>query len=200
MELVRTCAGYHDHESLARHEAGIDQALPNDAAGQAFLASAYEYFDNPQKAEGAYRKSLMLQDDPSVRHQLAVLLLNQSRPAEAKEYLWHLLAADADPAPLYFLVESFQAKGMHREAGEVLNAMARDIPGIASDAIFQKYKKRVHKRAGSTKPLASPLMKGKPLGYDNSRTVLVAVAVVVLVAGVAGFFSYDKPNVPMSVS
>ncbi len=44
MELVRTCASYHDRESLARHEARIDQALSNDASGMAFLGSAYEYF------------------------------------------------------------------------------------------------------------------------------------------------------------
>lgn len=194
MELIRTCAGYHDHESLARHEAAIDQALSNDASGMAFLASAYEYFKEPTKGEGAYRKSLMLTDDPSVHHQLGLLLINQNRPAEAKEHLWHLLTqpTDDDLTTLYFLVEAFQASGMHREAGEVLNAMARDVPNLAHDPTFQKYKKRVQKHVGSHKRLASPLMKGKPLGYDNSRTVLITVVVVILVAAGASFLLYQQ--------
>ena len=194
MELVRTCAGYHDRESLARHESRIDQALSNDASGMAFLGSAYEYFKEPEKAEGAYRKSLMLKDDPGVRHSLGILLINQRRPAEAKEFVWHLLtpSENDDFTTLYFLVEAYQAQGMHREASEVLDAMSQNVGGPENDEIFQKYRKRVSKRAGSTRPLASPLMKGKPRGYDNSRTVLTSVAVIVAVVGVADFFLFQK--------
>ena len=194
MELVRTCAGYHDRESLARHESGIDQALSNDASGMAFLGSAYEYFKEPEKAEGAYRKSLTLKDDPGVRHSLGILLINQRRPAEAKEFVWHLLTPsdDDDFTTLYFLVEAYQAQGMHREASKVLDAMSQNVGGLENDEIFQKYRKRVSKRAGSTRPLASPLMKGKPLGYDNSRTVLTSAAVIVAVVSVAGFFLFQE--------
>lgn len=194
MELVRSCCGYHDRESLARHEARIDQALSNDASGMAFLGSAYEYFREPEKAEGAFRKSLMLKDDPGVRHSLGALLIDQHRPTEAKEFVWHLLTPSDgnDFTVLYFLIEAYQAKGMHGQAGEVLDAMSHSVPGLENDKIFQKYRKRVAKHGGGTKPIASPLRKGKPLGYDNSRTVWVSVAVGVALIGVGGFFLFQK--------
>ena len=108
--------------------------------------------------------------------------------------MWHLLTPsdDDDFTTLYFLVEAYQAQGMHREASEVLDAMSQSVADLENDETFQKYRKRVSKRAGSTKPLASPLMKGKPLGYDNSRRVLTSVAVVVALVGVAGFFLFQK--------
>jgi tetratricopeptide (TPR) repeat protein len=191
--LIQTCVNYHYRDGLDRFEARIGQALSTDPPGLAFLGSAYEYFEDYARAQASYRKSLALRDDSGARETLAIALLKQGNPADAKEFLWHLTrpgSPDNDPL-LYFLVEAYQAQAKHSEADEVLRAMVQKNPALSEDAMYQRYRRRVEKRLGSFRPIASPLMKGKPLGYDGSRRFWIASTVTAAILAAVGVFLFQ---------
>ena len=190
LELLKTTASFIDKDSFLRYAADIENAVSGDPDGLGLIGWAYEYFDEPARAEETYRKALLVKDDETLRASLGILLLRDGRPREAKDFLRH------DVGTLYYLVEGFQAEGSHLEAKRVLDEMIGVFPELGEDALFEKYQKRVQKRLGGDKRVVSELLSrgggGLKSDTSGSSASLVSAAVIIAVLLGVGFTVFNR--------
>jgi len=132
---------YQDEEAFQLLADEISHALAENAEMQGLLGMAYTYFNNLKAAEVAYRASLSIQTDAIIQEKLAIILIKQLRPDDARPHLEHIFTDYLrDKAGyLYMLVEAYQYHGLHRSALLILNEMLRCFPDLETDWEFCDY-------------------------------------------------------------
>jgi tetratricopeptide (TPR) repeat protein len=160
----------------------------DDAAMQAQLASAYAYFARHQEAEAAFRASLAVEDNPAVRRQLALELLKQGRPDDAVPYVRDILQDKVKDASwlVYFLIEAYQAQGMHQQALELMDLRDVAFPDQVATKDIQKQRKTSVKHLASGKRIKSAFLSesGKAGYREGNWTARVPRLIpIALVAG-----------------
>ena len=155
-KAVATAMGYQAREDFDLFAEEFGAALPNGPKTQATIGDGQVLFGRPELAEAAYRRSLAADDAEPTREALAVLLMRDNRPEEARPLLAHAFAAPAGEkvGPLVLLVEAYQAKGMHRDALAVLDELQAADPSLAEDREIGRLRKGSEKRLDSGKPMA----------------------------------------------
>ncbi len=177
MAAIHACAAYHDRKTFLPLAGKVVGHLGADAEVVAEVAGVLGYFGHLPEAEAAFKKSLSLRDDEGVRQRLAMTLLRQGRPQEARPLLDHLLRGHdpAAPGSLLLLVEGYQAQGLHREALALLDTVAQVYPQTAADQGVEKLRKLSSKHQRSGKPIASAaLAPPKPAAGGASLTSRLA--------------------------
>lgn len=144
----------------------------DDAAIQAQLGGAYGYFARWPEAEEAYQASLSVDNNPEIRQQLALALLKQGRPEEAKPYLTHILEQKQkdNAGMIYLLIEGYQAQGMHQEALELIDRRDEAFPDWAESKEYKKQRQLSNKYAGSGQKVKSAfLSESSQVGYREGN-------------------------------
>lgn len=151
---------YQDEELFDKLAGTLAQHRREDAAIQAQLGYAYSYFVRYPEAEAAYRASLAVADDPAVRHDLALVLLKQFRPDEARPYLQYIFEQRLkdEAGMIYLLVEAYQAEGMHKEALEVMDQRDAAFPELAVEKDIKKQRKTSERNLDSGRRIRSAFL------------------------------------------
>lgn len=143
----------------------LTEPFREDAEVQSQLAAGFSYFSRRGEATEAYKRSLLAEDKPETRQQLALNLLRLGEPDEAEPLIRHIIEnKEADKLYLPFLlVDTYQSQGKHQHVLDLLEQLEAAFPDLANDKDVKKL------RAQSTKYLES----GKPLKkttlVDSSR-------------------------------
>jgi tetratricopeptide (TPR) repeat protein len=203
MRAVGFATGYQDEplfrnvaESLAGHRTG-------DAEMQTLLGGAYSYFSDWPRAEQAYRAALAVDDNEDVREQLALTLLKQYRPEEARPYLQHVAAkGKRDSAGLvYLMVLHFQRLGQHREALEIIEQRDQAFPDFAKSKEYQKQRSDSTRYRDTDKKIYSALLAKSKTGYREGNwtarvpgliAASVLLGIVGLYLGSAAWIGYHR--------
>ncbi len=164
-----------------------------DAAVQAQLGHAYAYFSRWPEAEQAYRAALGIQDNDDAREQLALTLLKQKRPEEARPYLQHVLEKKKAGAAglVYMLVDGYQTQGLHEEALALMDERDRAFPDFAKAKEYQRQRKTSLRYRDTGKKVASAVLAGGKTGYREggwTARVPALIATLVLLAIPATYF------------
>ncbi len=195
-KAVATAMGYQAREDFNLFAEEFGAALPNGPKTQATIGDGQVLFGRPELAEAAYRRSLAADDAEPTREALAVLLMRDNRPDEARPLLAHALAAPAGEkvGPLVLLVEAYQAKGMHREALAVLDDLQAADPSLADDREINRLRKGSEKRLDSGKPMApaslAPVGTTAGGGWDLGGRLAKLVLPVGLATAAVVYFGF----------
>ncbi len=158
-------AMYYQDEGLFNKLAdALAQHRRDDAGIQAQLGHGYAFFVRYPEAEQAFRASLAVEDNVDVRRSLALVLLKQLRPDEARPLLQDVLNQRVrDEAGLiYLLIEAYQALGQHKDALAVIDQRDAAFPETLADKDCQKQRKTSEKYADTSRPI-------KPVFLTESR-------------------------------
>jgi tetratricopeptide (TPR) repeat protein len=189
LQAINFATGYQDEPLFNRVVETLAGDSANDAAIQARLGDAYAYFSRWPEAETAYQASLAAQDDEAVREQLALALLRQDRPDEARPYLQHVIdkkKAQASGA-VYVLVQGYQAQGRHEDALAVMDERDEAFPDWAAGKEYQKQRKTSVRYDGTAKKIRSPFLDAGRAGYREGNWTARAphlIAALVLLGAV----------------
>jgi tetratricopeptide (TPR) repeat protein len=178
---------YQDEALFDKLAAALAGHRRDAAAIQAQLGDAYGYFARWPEAEDAYRAALAVQDDDTLRQRLALTLLKQGRPEEARPYLEPVLARrqKENAGMIFLLIEGYQAQGLHREALELLDRRDEAFPDWAGSKEYRKQRKTSERYQNSGKKVASAfLSESSQVGYREggwrSRVPRIVGPLVVL--------------------
>jgi tetratricopeptide (TPR) repeat protein len=203
MRAIRFATGYQDEplfrnvaETLAGHRTG-------DAELQTLLGGAYSYFSDWPRAEQAYRAALAVEDNEELREQLALTLLKQYRPEEARPYLQHVPdKGKRDSAGLvYLMVQHFQRLGQHREALEVIEQRDQAFPDFAKSKEYQKQRADSTRYRETDKKIYSAVLAKSKTGYREGNwtarvpgliAASVFLGIVGLYLGSAAWIGYHR--------
>jgi predicted Zn-dependent protease len=194
LQAIALACSYQDEETLDKLATGLASHWLDDAAIQAQLGTAYAYFARHQEAEGALRTSLGIEDNPEVRHQLALSLLKQGRPDDALPYLRSILddKVTEHAGLIYLLVEAYQAEGKHDKALEIADQRDTAFPDLAKNADFKKQRKISERHRASGKKIVSPhLAESGKTGYREgnwTRFVPRLIPPLLLVGALSWYF------------
>jgi tetratricopeptide (TPR) repeat protein len=148
---------------------GVEGAT--DALIQAQLGDGYYYFGRWPETEKAYRTSLKLQDNETVREGLGWALLKQDRPDEAKPYLQHILTNKKvdSVGSIYYLIEGYQAQGRHEEALELMDECEQAFPKVMKTQDYQRQRKASKRYLGTNKKIPSTVLSAGRSGYREGN-------------------------------
>jgi tetratricopeptide (TPR) repeat protein len=166
--------------AIAYQDAALFEKLANslaahrleDPALQAQLGGAYAYFAKQPEAEAAYRASLAVEDNSVVRRQLALVLLKQGRPDDAVPYIRDILENKIKEESwlVYYLIEAYQAQGMHQQALDLMNLRDAAFPELVADKGVQKQRKTSLRYLNSGKKIKSAyLTESGKAGYQEGN-------------------------------
>ena len=202
LEALGTCMAYRRGDEVPAVAAKIYRNFGDDAELVSNVAGALQYFGNFDQAETAYRKALQLEDTPDRRQALAWVLIRKGQPAEARSYLDHLFNSGNPEAIgwFIFLVQGFQAKGEHREALQLVQALEHNFPAAREDKATKKelakLRKASEKHVRSGKPVATPLLapEKKRGATDWGGRVAPLIAALILISFLLplGFWIWDS--------
>lgn len=156
---------------------------------QMMVGAGYEYYGDAASAERYRRQALTLADTEEHREALAVNLVYQDRPDEARPLLEHVeTGTDKEKAGLLYLVAaSFREQGRHPEALQMLEAVEKIDPDIREDDEHRRFR-ALSETAGETgHPTASQV--GKPREAPSEKGVptivprLVPLTLILLALG-----------------
>ena len=188
---VGTAIGYQSAEDFDLFAEEFGAALPNGPKTQAAIGAGHAAFGRPAESEAAYRRSLAAEDDPAVREQLAVLLMRENRPDEARQLLGAKVTDPEKVGLLYLLAESYQGQGMHAQALAALDEAEELKPAGASDKYVAKLRKQSQKHLSTGKAIRPATLapvdaKAKPPGGSDRSALLAKLLVpaLLLVAAV----------------
>ncbi len=154
-------AAQYQDETLFNKLAGtLAEHRKEDAAIQAQLGYGYSYFVRYAEAEQALRAALAVEDNADLRRDLALVLLKQLRPEEARPYLQRILdnRVREEAGLIYLLVEAYQARGLHREALEVMDQRDEAFPDLAADKDYKKQRKTSLRYQDSGRPVKPAML------------------------------------------
>ena len=142
-----------------------------DAAVQAQLGAAYGYFSRWAQAEQAYRAALALEDNDSVREQLALTLIKQKRPPEARPYLQHVITGKkaGSAGLIYLLADAYQTEGMHQDALAVMDERDQAFPEFAKSKDYQRQRTTSIRYRDTNKKTRSAVAAGSKSGYSDGN-------------------------------
>ena len=203
-KAVATAMGYQARDDFDLFAEEFGAALPNGPKTQSTIADGQVMFGRPDLAEAAYRKSLAASDAEPTREALAVLLMRDGRPEEARPLLAHAFDSQGNEKVglLVLLTEAYQAKGMHREALGVLDHIAAADPSTADDKHLARLRKGSVKRLDTGKPMTPtslPPISSKSGGGSNGTGKLAKLivplglaAAAVVYLGVAAYMGRSR--------
>lgn len=180
MRAVRFATAYQDEPLFRKVADSLAAHRTDDGEMQALLGTAYAYFSDWPAAEKSYRAALAAKDDEAVREQLALCLLKQRRPEDARPFLQHVTAnAKRDAAGLvYLLVLHFQGNGCHREALEVIEERDKAFPDFAKSKEYQRQRSDSTRYQDTNKKIYSSALTPGKAGYqEGSWTARIPGAV-----------------------
>jgi predicted Zn-dependent protease len=170
MAAIGLAVSYQDEGLFDKLAGTLASHRRDDAAIQSQLGAAFGYFSRHPEAEAAYRASLAVEDNPSVRQQLALALLKQDRPEDSVPYLQHVLDNKTQESAglIFLIVEAYQAKGMHQEALAVMDQRAIAFPELEQSKDIQKQRKTSLRYLDSGKKVRSAyLSESGKVGYQE---------------------------------
>jgi tetratricopeptide (TPR) repeat protein len=158
-DAVQAMVAYQDRKMFLLLADGLKHNLGNHAEMQAVLGSAYAFFNLPRESEECLRRSIELKDDPEIREMLAVNLVKQLRPENARPFIQHILDQKNEEKVAFILIlaEGYQARGMHEEALATLDEGCRVFPVLANNTEWKNLHKTSEKYRGRNKPIKSAL-------------------------------------------
>jgi len=161
VQAIAFTQAYQDEPLLQEVIVPLVRDRTDDAAIQAQLADAYAYFARWPEAEQAYRASLAIQENETVRERLGWTLLKQGRPQEARPLLQHILDKKITDAAgtIYFLVQGYQAEGLHDEALALMDDRDAAFPEFAKLKEYQKQRKSSTRYRGTQKKVRSTFLE-----------------------------------------
>lgn len=142
-EVLHVIAFYQEQGQFLDFVKKINPAALDSFEMQEYLGDLYEYFGIPEEAVNHYKKALKYEKSQEVQEKLALLLLKQLKPDEARPYLEHILLEKKVESIrlLNLMAESYQALGNHQAASNWLNECKYYFPNLGSDKSYQ----RLHK-------------------------------------------------------
>jgi len=158
---------YQDEPLLDRVVSTLASDKVDDAVVQAQVGDSYGFFSRWPDAEQAYRNSLRVEDNPTVREQLGLALLHQHQPEAARPCLQHIIDEKKidNAGMIYGLVTEFQAHGQHDEALELMDQRDAAFPDYANVKEYVQQRKQSTRYRGTEKRIASNLFGQKQAGY-----------------------------------
>jgi tetratricopeptide (TPR) repeat protein len=187
--LIATLLAFREQERFAALAPNLRKAFALEPEALALLGTAHRAFGDLGAAEQCLLASLGLQNDPDVREQLGLNLIEQMRPDDARRHIQPLLDARAPervPAVLH-LVRGYQAVGDHREALRVLDTCQSVFPHLAQEREIQKLRRTSEKLERSGRPhgakeiLRTPAQRSRSsLGTWFARLALPGLALLLL--------------------
>lgn len=128
-----------------------------DAEIQAALAAGYSYFSQRDKAIEAYKHSLVAEDNPRVRRDLAINFLRMGDPDQAEPLLRHVWETPDQEGigHVQLLIEAYRSQGRHQEALRIMDLRDAAFPEFAQHADVQEQRRTSQKYLTSGKPIRS---------------------------------------------
>ena len=162
-EAIGLAMAYQDEPLFQQIIEPIAGEHQNDAAVQQQMGDAYTYFARWPQAEEAYRAALAVEDSEFTREGLAWALLKQGRSLEAQPYLQHILdnRKQEGAGLIYYLVQGYQAEGMHEEALALMDERDQAFPEFVNLKEYQQQRKTSTRYRGSEKRIRSSLLEEK---------------------------------------
>jgi tetratricopeptide (TPR) repeat protein len=170
LHALALASAYQDEALLGKLASALAHDRLDDAGIQAQLGASYAYFARLDEAEAAYHASLLAADNSEVRQQLALVLLKQQRPDDARPYLRHVIdnKAKDHAGLLYLLADGYQAQGRHQEALQVMDERDAAFPEYAGSKEWTKQRQTSQRYLHSGKKVKSPyLAQSGKAGYQE---------------------------------
>jgi tetratricopeptide (TPR) repeat protein len=185
--------GYQDEPLFNEVIEPLAAERTDDAAIQAQLGETYAYFARWAKAEEAYRASLAREDNEIIRERLGWALLKQGRPREAEPFLRHIIDGKRQDLAglIYFLINGYQAAGLHEEALALMDERDRAFPEAATIKEYQKQRQTSVRYRGTDKKVRSAFLdEAGTTGYQQGTWTarLPGLIAALLLLGVVGLY------------
>lgn len=183
---------FQDEAAFNRIVNTLAPQLKNNAGLLALLGSGLEFFARVEKAEKVFRAALELKDNVENREALAINLLRQSRPDEARPLLQHIFddALTEKMGLPILVVAGYQATGQHDKALSLLNDSLEAFPQLEQDRDYNKLRRISEKQRttgtrittqGLTLSAGAPTQK-RPWAVTGARLALPALLGLITIA------------------
>jgi tetratricopeptide (TPR) repeat protein len=167
IEAIGVATGFQHLPQFEAFCEYAEESFPDNPDVLAAVAGGRMYFSQWDQASDLLERQLAIKPDDAVRRQLAVTLLKQLRPDDARPQLQHIFDGKLSDYSgfVWLLAEGYSAVGNHHEARDTLRALAEVDPAVVNDKEYKKRLAAAEKLAakGSTKMVASTLL-GSPKG------------------------------------
>lgn len=191
LEALDAVIGYQE-KPLLEKLVPFTQNFNDDADVQAKLAACYNYFSLREEATEAYKRSLLAEDRPETRENLAFNLLRAGQPEEAYSLARHVME-EKKREKLYLpflLIDTYQSQGKHQQALELLDELEEAFPELAQDKEVKKLRAQSNKYLASGKPvkratLVDSSRGGVQQGSNFSKWVPILIASFLII----GYFA-----------
>jgi len=192
LHAIGYAQAYQDEPLFNRVVDTLAGERTDDAVIQVELGNAFSYFAHWARAEESYRAALAAEDSEAIREQLALTLLKQDRPDEARPYLQHIIDnKKRDCAGMfYYLIKGYQAQGRNDEALDLMDERDRAFPEFVQEKEYKAQRKISTRYQHTGRKVASAFLADAKAGYRegnwSSRIPLLIAAAVVL--GLIGLY------------
>ncbi len=191
LEALDAVIGYQEKPLLDKL-VPITHNFNDDADVQAKLAACYNYFSLREEATEAYKRSLLAEDRPETRENLAFNLLRAGQPEEAYSLARHVIE-EKKREKLYLpflLIDTYQSQGKHQQALDLLDELEEAFPELAQDKDVKKLRAQSNKYLASGKPvkratLVDSSRGGVQQGSNLSKWVPILIASFLII----GYFA-----------
>ena len=142
-ELLNAILYFRDEDELNSISNDIYSRYSENAVVMNNLGVIYTHLNQFSKAEEAYRKSLQVEDDNEVRENLAEVLMNTSKPDDARQLIWHIVK-EKNMEKMYYiyhLIESYQYIGEHKKALRFIEDCENEMPELKTDKELKYYRR-----------------------------------------------------------
>lgn len=200
IEAIGVLVSFQEFHAFERVAPSILESTHDNREVVLALASAYDAFEKPKEAEALYRRALEMEDSEDVRESLAINLMHQFRPAEAKPLIDHAIQG-SDPSKvglLWLMMEAYQAEGQHEEALEMLEKCAERMPDLRSDKAFLNAEKVSKKNLQTGRKIRSERLGYASQSHSTGRkggvlaARLVGPIILAAIVGIYLFFCFQK--------
>ena len=167
VKAIETALQHPHREAFRKLGQFIRSAFPGDAEIQAMLGSAHSGFGQYDAAAKAFQTSLAIEPSLGIQEALARVLVRQMQPQKAWPLLTHVLDGKQIEKRdlLFFVVEGYQALGLHDDALRVLNLILKPFPQLESNENFRLYRKLSESHQASRKKIISRRLAAPPRGF-----------------------------------
>lgn len=143
LKAIETALPYFGTQLCLELAGLLEQHWSEDSGILRAVADLYAANASPESVERVLRRLHVKTADPEIADSLAGLLLTQSRPAEAWEYLQtYLVEGWSEKIPLLLhVISGHQDQQLHDRAIDLLDACAKAFPEIEARSDYQACRK-----------------------------------------------------------